>query len=153
MYDIFHVPGIIAPAGKLRPDKFDTASLSARDRQGAEIRAHVNGPSDTAYLSADAEARASDLTDLWLDPKIDLLLAVRGGFGSAHLLPLLDWRMLKNRPELPLAGFSDITALHWAMEKAGAGRRSPGRCSASWRKAPRRLIRRSFTPSPSGPRV
>ena len=82
----------------------------------------MNGPSDTAYLSADAEARASDLTDLWLDPKIDLLLAVRGGFGSAHLLPLLDWRMLKNRPELPLAGFSDITALHWAMEKAGAGR-------------------------------
>ena len=123
MYDIFHVPGIIAPAGKLRPDKFDTgvAYLRATGRE-PRFGAHVNGPSDTAYLSADAEARASDLTDLWLDPKIDLLLAVRGGFGSAHLLPLLDWRMLKNRPELPLAGFSDITALHWAMEKAGAGR-------------------------------
>ena len=106
MYDIFHT---------------GVAYLRATGRE-PRFGAHVNGPSDTAYLSADAEARASDLTELWLDPKIDLLLAVRGGFGSAHLLPLLDWRMLKNRPELPLAGFSDITALHWAMEKAGAGR-------------------------------
>ena len=83
MYDIFHVPGIIAPAGKLRPDKFDTgvAYLRATGRE-PRFGAHVNGPSDTAYLSADAEARASDLTELWLDPKIDLLLAVGGAIYS-----------------------------------------------------------------------
>jgi len=59
LYDIFHVPGIIAPAGKLRPDKFDTgvAYLRATGRE-PRFGAHVNGPSDTAYLSADAEARA-----------------------------------------------------------------------------------------------
>ena len=104
MYDIFHVPGIIAPAGKLRPDKFDTgvAYLRATGRE-PRFGAHVNGPSDTAYLSAAADARPPDPP-------------------APRPPPKLDWRMLKNRPELPLAGFSDITALHWAMEKAGAGR-------------------------------
>ena len=123
MYDKFHNIGIIAPAGKLKPDKFDTgiAFLRAFGKQ-LKFGGHVNGPSPADYLSAGAEERAEDLSSLWFDPEIDLLLAVRGGFGSAHLLPLLDWQALKTRPEIPLAGFSDITALHWAMERFGAGR-------------------------------
>ncbi len=123
LYPPFSTIGIVAPAGKLRPEPFDTGTAFLR-AAGKELKfgAHINGPSPVSYLSADAENRTADLTRLWLDPEIDLLLAVRGGFGSAHLLPLLDWEALKNRPELPLAGYSDITALHWAMEKFGAGR-------------------------------
>ena len=123
MYEPFHNIGIVAPAGKLKPDKFDTgvAFLRAAGKQ-LKFGSHVNGPSPVDYLSARAEERAEDIAALWLDPEIDLLLAVRGGFGSAHLLPLLDWKALKTRPDLPMAGFSDITALHWAMEHFGAGR-------------------------------
>lgn len=123
MYKPFHSIGIVAPAGKLKADKFDTgvAFLRANGKQ-LKFGSHVNGPSHVNYLSAGAEERAEDLTSLWLDPEIELLLAVRGGFGSAHLLPLLDWETLKTRPDLPLAGFSDITALHWAMERFHAGR-------------------------------
>lgn len=122
-YPPFSTVGIIAPAGPLGAGLFDTGAAFLR-ACGKELRigAHVNGPSPVSYLSADAERRAADLAALWLDPEIELLLAVRGGFGSAHLLPLLDWEILKTRPELPLAGYSDITALHWAMEKNGAGR-------------------------------
>ena len=123
MYEPFHNIGIVAPAGKLKPDKFDTgvAFLRAAGKQ-LKFGGHVNGPSPAAYLSAGADERAEDLSSLWFDPEIELLLAVRGGFGSAQLLPLLDWNALKTRPGLPLAGFSDITALHWAMERFGAGR-------------------------------
>ena len=123
MYNPFHTIGIIAPAGKLKPDKFDTgvAFLRAAGKQ-LKFGSHVNGPSPVAYLAAGAEERAEDLSALWFDPEVELLLAVRGGFGSAHLLPLLDWQALKSRADLPLAGFSDITALHWAMERFGAGR-------------------------------
>ncbi|MBS1368669.1 MAG: LD-carboxypeptidase [Lentisphaeria bacterium] len=123
MYAPFHSIGIIAPAGKLKPDKFDTGVAFLRSA-GKELKfgGHVNGPSPVEYLSAEAEERAEDLSSLWFDPEVELLLAARGGFGSAHLLPLLDWKALKSRPDLPLAGFSDITALHWAMERFGAGR-------------------------------
>ena len=123
LYPPFSTIGIVAPAGRLRPEPFDTGTAFLR-AAGKKLKfgTHINGPSPVSYLSADAENRIADLTRLWLDPEIDLLLAVRGGFGSAHLLPLLDWEALKARPELPLAGYSDITALHWAMEKFGAGR-------------------------------
>ncbi len=115
--------GIIAPAGKLCSERFD-AGIEFLHEAGKTLKIgrHVNGPSPVAYLSADAVQRADDLISLWLDPAVELLLAVRGGFGSAHLLPLLDWDALKARPALPLAGYSDITALHWAMEAMEVGR-------------------------------
>ena len=37
------------------------------------------------------------------------------------MLPLLDWQLLQSRPQLPLIGYSDITALHMAMLKHQAG--------------------------------
>ena len=53
MYDPFHTIGIIAPAGKLKPDKFDTgvAFLRAAGKQ-LKFGSHVNGPSPVAYLAA-----------------------------------------------------------------------------------------------------
>ena len=122
LYPLFHTIGIIAPAGKLRPELFDTGAAFLAAGKQLKFGAHVNGPSDVAYLAADADHRVADLTALWLDPEVDLLLAVRGGFGCAHLLPLLDWKKLGARSDLPLAGYSDLTALHWAMEKFGVGR-------------------------------
>ena len=153
-YPPFHTIGIIAPAGTLRAGSFDTGTAFLR-AAGKELKfgARINGPSPVFYLSADAEDRAADLAGLWLDPEVNLLLAVRGGFGSAHLLPLLDWEKLKTRPELPLAGYSDITALHWAMEKFGAGRPIAGpmlgklaECAASPFTAEYHL--RAFRPEP-----
>ena len=154
LYPPFTTIGIVAPAGKLRPESFDTGSAYLRAAgKTLKFGAHVNGPSPAAYLAADADARAADLATLWLDPEVDLLLAVRGGFGSAHLLPLLDWETLKSRPDLPLAGYSDITALHWAMEKFGAGRPIAGpmlgkltECAASPWSA--ELHRNAFLPEP-----
>ncbi|MDR0932443.1 MAG: LD-carboxypeptidase [Victivallales bacterium] len=123
MYKSFHTFGIIAPAGKLSREKFDSGVDWLRSEgKTVKLSEHVNAPYPVEYLSSSAEERAKDLTALWLDSEVDLLLATRGGFGSAHLLPLLDWNALKSRPNLPLAGFSDITALHWTMEKLGIGR-------------------------------
>jgi muramoyltetrapeptide carboxypeptidase len=43
-----------------------------------------------------------------------LIFCVRGGFGAAHLLPHIDWNLLRTR-KIPFVGYSDITALHMAM--------------------------------------
>ncbi|HEY3042803.1 MAG TPA: LD-carboxypeptidase, partial [Vicinamibacterales bacterium] len=45
-----------------------------------------------------------------VDPAIAGLIAVRGGFGSAHLLPLLD-RAEVRRARKPFIGYSDVTSL------------------------------------------
>ena len=118
----FKTVAIAAPAGPLAAERFaDGAEWLRRAGREVKIMPHVNGPSPAPYLAASARARAEDLASAWLDPEVDLLLAARGGFGSAQLLELLDWRALAGRPYLPLVGYSDITALHWAMISRNAG--------------------------------
>src|SRR6476619_3558691 len=42
------------------------------------------------YLAGAPARRAAALNRAWRDPAIDGIIAVRGGYGSVHLLPLLD---------------------------------------------------------------
>ncbi len=67
------------------------------------------------------QLRVADLEQAWLDKEVDLILCVRGGSGTAQILEHLDWAKLRTRPDMPVLGFSDITALHLAMLKEKAG--------------------------------
>ena len=112
--------GVVSPAGGLDEAAFDAGVLAA-EGLGFAVKVFRHARGRAGYLSASAEARAADLAAAWDDPEVDAILCSRGGFGSAHLLPLLDWKKMKARP-LPLLGYSDITALHLAMDKFGVGR-------------------------------
>jgi muramoyltetrapeptide carboxypeptidase len=62
------------------------------------------------YVAGPATLRADAIHKALLDPTIAGIIAVRGGFGSAHLLPLLD-RSEVRRARKPIIGYSDITSL------------------------------------------
>ncbi|MDQ0725155.1 LD-carboxypeptidase [Microbacterium sp. W4I20] len=73
------------------------------------------------YLAGPDDARRRDLVDAWLDPEVDAVVALRGGYGALRLLDGIDWdemrraaARLDGRPKL-LTGSSDITALHEAV--------------------------------------
>jgi muramoyltetrapeptide carboxypeptidase len=66
------------------------------------------------YLAGTDHDRADDINAMFADDTVRAVFAVRGGWGSARLLPLLDWNLIRARPKL-LVGFSDITALHLAF--------------------------------------
>ena len=72
------------------------------------------------YCCGTPESRLADFHALLNDPRIDLILCTRGGFGSAHILPELDFDLLRER-DLPVYGYSDISALHLAMLAKHAG--------------------------------
>ena len=112
--------GIVSPAGPVPSEVFD-AGVAALKRLNFAVKVFPHAREKSGYLAAPAEARLADLSAAWSDPEIDAILCARGGFGSAHLLPLLDWDRMKRR-DLPLLGFSDITALHLAMDKMQVGR-------------------------------
>lgn len=81
---------------------------------------HVFSESEETYFASSKENRAEDFNAFLHDPSIDLILCARGGYGSMQILPLIDWETLKRR-NLPVVGFSDITAVHLAMLKKKAG--------------------------------
>jgi len=62
---------------------------------------------------ADTDRRvAARFQELWLDPEVKAILAVRGGYGSLKILPHLNLKQLRRHPKR-LLGFSDITNLLW----------------------------------------
>lgn len=66
------------------------------------------------YLAGTDRDRAADINDMFADENVRAIFAVRGGWGSARLLPFLDWEVIRAHPKL-LIGSSDITALHLAI--------------------------------------
>ncbi|MBE6394016.1 MAG: LD-carboxypeptidase [Lentisphaerae bacterium] len=112
--------GIITPAGRLAPELVESGIAVLR-KEGIKVDSPAPLPEcKVAYLAGTPEDRAEQIENLWLDPEIDLLLCSRGGFGCAQLLVLLNWKKLARR-NIPLAGYSDITALHWGMASKRAG--------------------------------
>lgn len=68
------------------------------------------------YFSATDEERAADLNEMFDRKDINGILCARGGYGCARILPYLDFELIRNNPK-PFIGFSDVTALHFAIYK------------------------------------
>jgi muramoyltetrapeptide carboxypeptidase len=67
------------------------------------------------YFAGSDEQRAADINAMFADREVKAIQCVRGGWGSARLLPLLDWASLARSPKI-LLGYSDITALLLSLQ-------------------------------------
>lgn len=125
------VLGLVAPAGFVA-DRFGLDEIAATVRaMGLEPRFAPHLTARDGYLAGSDEVRARDLMAMFADDGVRGLMAVRGGYGSARLLPYLDFAAIARRPKL-FAGFSDNTALCLALAKAGVVSIHGPNASASW---------------------
>lgn len=70
------------------------------------------------YYAGAVEDRLRDLHAAFADPAIDGIICVRGGWGSAELLPYLDATLIRSNPKV-FVGYSDHTSLHcWLHNEA-----------------------------------
>ena len=106
--------GLVNPAGavwepvNVKIVAESLAALGFKTRRGANLLAR------RGYFAGTDEQRAADLNAMFADPEVRAIHCVRGGWGCARLLPLLDWRTIAKNPKI-LLGFSDITALLLAL--------------------------------------
>lgn len=84
------------------------AVLGLRGRLGAHVFDR------RGYLAGRDEDRARDLNDMFRDPEVRAIHCIRGGWGAARLLPLVDFDAVARHPKA-LIGYSDITALLLAL--------------------------------------
>jgi muramoyltetrapeptide carboxypeptidase len=71
------------------------------------------------WVAGSPETRARDLAAMFADPEVDVVQCAQGGYGSAQLIPHLDFDAIAANPK-PFVGYSDITALHVALrQRAG----------------------------------
>lgn len=129
------VVGLIEPASAT-DDPFDLELVKeAVTALGLvpKVGQHVLGRH--GYLAGTDRDRAADVNAMFADKSVKMVLAVRGGWGCARLLPYVDWNVVRANPKL-LMGYSDITALHMAIAAKGGGITLHGpNGSSAWGKA------------------
>lgn len=100
---------IVAPASAFKREEFDLGVAEIR-RLGFEPVYDDSVFERRRYLAGLIQTRVRALRAAWQDPSIDGVIGVRGGYGSAQLLPLLDADDVR-RGAKPFVGYSDLTSL------------------------------------------
>jgi muramoyltetrapeptide carboxypeptidase len=100
---------VVAPASAFARAEFDQGIEEIR-RLGFEPVYDESVFEKQRYLAGSPETRARAIEAAWRDPSIDGLIGVRGGYGSAQVLPLLHPEDAR-RARKPFIGYSDLTAV------------------------------------------
>lgn len=108
--------GIIAPASPLPKPEYLTRGAQFWRDLGYQVRTGVNIDQVNGYLAGSDAERLAGLHQMFRDPEIKALICLRGGYGSLRLLADIDYDLIRDHPKI-LLGYSDITALHLAIQQ------------------------------------
>ncbi len=100
---------VVAPAGPVDPDRL-SRGLSRLASAGFLPETADGLLGRSGYLAGDDARRAAQLRWAVSLPGGQAVMAARGGYGTARLLPRIPWRAVAARPRL-LIGYSDFTAV------------------------------------------
>jgi muramoyltetrapeptide carboxypeptidase len=100
---------VVAPASPFDRVEFDEG-IAEIERLGFVPVYDESVFARTSYVAGPPALRASAIHQAWDDPGISGVIAVRGGYGSAQVLPLLDTAAAR-RAAKPFVGYSDVTAI------------------------------------------
>lgn len=108
--------GLITPSTFVSdPDRLALAERTVR-YFGLKLKMGRHVKARSGYLGGPVEDRVADLHDMFRDPEVNAVFAIRGGYGSAQLLDHIDYDLIRRNPKVFL-GYSDITAMHLAIQK------------------------------------
>ena len=108
---------LVAPASSF-PHEELAAGVAELARLGFEATYEDSIFEKDRFVAGSVETRVRAIHDAWADPSIAALIAMRGGYGSAQLLPFLDPDLLRSGCKA-LVGYSDITALLTLYQRNG----------------------------------
>ena len=106
--------GIIALASPCQRERF-FKGIQALQSYGFDCKVALDpcreyGRTEFLFSSDSAQRRAEALGDLFADPSVPAILCARGGYGSAEVLPFLDYAKLRLNSK-SVVGLSDATAV------------------------------------------
>ncbi|HDP67297.1 MAG TPA: LD-carboxypeptidase [Candidatus Marinimicrobia bacterium] len=111
--------GVIAPASAAHR-KQTRAGLDYLEQRGFAVKTAPNLTRGKFYLAGDDAHRLKWLEEFILDPGIEAIICVRGGYGVLRIIDKINYWRLAAIPPKMIVGYSDITALQMAfMRKLG----------------------------------
>lgn len=107
---------LVAPASPLPRDEFDRG-VAELHRLGFRTIWDDRVFESDGFVAGTPAVRAASLREALRNPAVDAIMAVRGGYGSVQILPLVDsaeWRARRTA----FIGYSDVTSLHTVINQA-----------------------------------
>jgi len=101
---------LVAPASAFSRTQFD-AGVAESSRLGLHAVYDDSVFDRRAMTAGDPATRAGALMRAFDEMDADAVVAVRGGYGSVEILPLLDVDRLR-RARTAFVGYSDVTSIH-----------------------------------------
>ncbi len=106
--------GVVTPASPAETRAEVQRGIAWWESKGYRVTLMPGALEEDGWHAGSAEVRARDLQAAFADPQIDAIQTMRGGYGSAQVVPLLDFDAIAETPKA-FVGLSDITALHSAL--------------------------------------
>ncbi|HNQ74371.1 MAG TPA: LD-carboxypeptidase [Verrucomicrobiota bacterium] len=111
--------GVVAPASAPPDPKNVDRAIAVLERLGYRTKLAPKVHQRLGFLAGSDRDRAGDLMRMFTDRKVQAIICVRGGYGTARLLSRLDYPLIRANPKI-FIGYSDITSLHGAfLTRAG----------------------------------
>lgn len=107
---------VIAPASPIYSREVFDPGIAALEKMGFQVRIDNRIFQSSRYLAGSDADRAEELMCALEDPSIQAVIALRGGYGCARLIPYLNENRLRLHPKI-LMGFSDLTTLFLFLNK------------------------------------
>ncbi len=101
---------IIAPAGVEYNKMRLILSIESLEALGLKVQVSEHAMDRFGYFPAEDEVRAADFNAAFANNEIKAVIALKGGWGAARILPYIDYEMITQKPKI-LLGYSDITSL------------------------------------------
>lgn len=107
---------LVAPASPFARAEFDRG-VAELQRLGFNALWDERVFDADGFVAGTPETRAASLRDALRNPEVDAIMAVRGGYGSVQILPLIDPAEWQSR-RTAFIGYSDVTSLHTVINQA-----------------------------------
>eukprot|EP00013_Stygamoeba_regulata_P020107 CAMPEP_0177647918 /NCGR_PEP_ID=MMETSP0447-20121125/10553_1 /TAXON_ID=0 /ORGANISM="Stygamoeba regulata, Strain BSH-02190019" /LENGTH=340 /DNA_ID=CAMNT_0019150529 /DNA_START=97 /DNA_END=1119 /DNA_ORIENTATION=- len=101
--------GLVSPASYVDDPTYPEQVTAQFKALGFSVKFGAHFNSTYGYLAGTDAERASDVNAMFADATVSGVMADRGGWGCARILPLLDYESIRTQAK-PFMGYSDITA-------------------------------------------
>jgi muramoyltetrapeptide carboxypeptidase len=105
-----HTVGLVSPGSPIAEDFGVQLARETFEAMGLRVRLGRFVRERQGYFAGTDAERAADVNAMFADPEVDAVFALRGGWGTARILPAVDFDLIRRNPKV-LVGYSDITSL------------------------------------------
>lgn len=143
---------IVAPGGYAQDEQGLARAMERLQAQGCRVYSYYDPLQKHQRFGGTDDSRITQLHAAAANPDVQIVLALRGGYGMSRILPALDLKMLAKSGKL-FVGHSDFTALQMGLlaQEAAASFAGPMICDDFTREEPSAFALQQFWQCVQGP--